>query len=397
MLKAYKYRIYPTEQQKLKIEQTIGCCRVVYNLALEVKICAYKSNGINLSSFDLCYQLVDLKKEYKWLKEVDSQALQAAVKKVDVAFKNYFLGIAGYPKFKSKRGKQSFQCPNAPKRIDFEKQTLTIPKNPNIPIKISREFTGEIKTITISRVSSGKYYASVLVEDSLEIPVKPEINASTTIGIDLGIKSFVVSSDGKIFDANRKLKAKLDRLKCLGRRLSRKVKGSNNQKKAIKRLSLLHEKISNQRTDYIHKTTSSLIKSDNQTFVIEDLNVAGMLKNRNLSQAISDVGFGEFARQLKYKCHWYGKSLVQIGRFEPSSKMCSNCQSINEILTLADREWVCVNCGGLHDRDLNAAKNIRQIGLNKHSGEGISGEPVEKRRLRCSKKQEIILPMNKAT
>lgn len=387
MIKAYKYRLYPTQSQSIMIDKTISVCRLVYNLALETKIYAYKSHGKNLSGIDLCYQLVDLKKEFKWISEVDSQAVQASVKKIDKSFQNFFRG-GGFPKFKRKRIAGSFQCPTEPRKINWANSTLTIAKIKDIPIVLSKKFEGKIKTTTISKTPTGKYFASILVE-TLDVKIVPkEIVPETTIGIDLGVKSFVVLSDGKTFEANRKLKNNIKRLKCLQRRASRKKRGSNNYKKANKCVVILHEKITNQRTDYIHKVTSSLVKGDNQTFVIEDLNVEGMLKNRKLSQAVSDVSFGEFFRQMKYKCDWYGKNLIKIGRFEPSSKTCSFCGVLNNTLTLSDREWPCASCGALHDRDLNAAKNIRQIGLN-NSWRGTPSEPVEKRRLRRSVKQEV--------
>lgn len=385
MLRAYKYRIYPNAKQVDQIEQHFGCCRLVWNLALAAKNQAYESNRINLSRYDLQKQLVDLKQEYKWLYEINAQSFMSVLLNLDIAYRHFFKG-SGFPKFKKKTGRQSFQCPQA---VTLKNGLLNLPKIKNIPIVLSKTFEGKIKTVTISRTPTGKYFASILVETVDVVLQKPEVKPDTTIGIDLGIKSFVISSDGKTFEANRKLKNSLDRLKCLSRRVSKKKKGSNNQKKAVKKLALIHEKITNQRTDYIHKTTSALVKSDNQTFVIEDLNVAGMLKNRKLSQAISDVGFGEFVRQMQYKCDWHGKNLIKIGRFEPSSKTCSTCQAINETLTLADREWTCASCGITHDRDLNAAINIKQMGLN-NSGVGSSGEPVEKRRLRRSKKQEVL-------
>jgi len=388
MLKSYKYRLYPNAQQIQLIERTFGVCRFVYNLALETKNEAYKRTGKNLTYFDLCYQIPGLKEDCPWIIEVDSQSVQASIRKMDAAYKNFFRG-SGYPKFKKKSGHQSFSCPNNTRKVDFDRETITVPKIKNIPAVIDRTFEGEIKTVTISRTPTGKYYAAVLVDNKKELPGKPQVNPDKTIGIDLGVKSIAVTSDGIFFEPNRRLKNSLKRLQCLSQRASRKKKGSNNRKKANKRVALLHEKIVNQRTDYIHKVTTGLIR-DNQaeTFVMEDLNVAGMLKNRKLSQAISDVSFGEFKRQMQYKCDWYGKNLLFIGRFEPSSKTCSCCGAKNETLTLKDREWVCPNCGTLHDRDLNAAKNIRQIGLNNNTGVGSSGEPVEKRRLRRSKKQE---------
>jgi putative transposase len=376
VLKPYRYRLYPNECQRQLIEKTFGCCRFVYNLALEVKTSAYKSAGVSLSAFDLFYQLTDLKTVTPWLKEVDSQALQASVKRIDRAFDNFFRGN-GFPKFKKKSGHQSFQCPNNTRRVDFEKGLLTIPKIKDIPIVLSCPFRGKIKTITISRTPTNKYFASILVDNKKPLPVKPAINRETTIGIDVGVKQFAVTSNGSFFEPNRYLKESLKRLQCLQRKASKKKKGSSNRKKANLRVAILHEQISNQRKDYIHKITSRLIR-DNQTetFVIEDLHVKGMLKNRSLSQAISDVSFSEFFRQMEYKCDWYGKNLIRIGRFEASSKTCSACGEKNDTLTLADREWTCANCLTSHDRDLNAAKNIKEFGLKK-AGEGISGEPVE--------------------
>lgn len=388
ILKAFKYRLYPTPSQREKIDRSISVCRLVYNLALETKLYAYKSHGKSLSAIDLCYQLVDLKKEYPWVNEVDSQALQASVKRLDKAFRNFFRG-GGFPNFKSKRNGGSFQCPNNTRKLDWSCSTLTIPKIKDIPIEPSRLFEGKIKTVTINKTPSGKYFASIQVEIFGErIEVKPII-AETTIGVDIGIKSFAITSDGKTFEANRKLKNSLKRLQCLQRRASRKKKGSNNRKKANKCVAILHEKITNQRTDYIHKVTTGLIRyNQTDTIVIEDLNVAGMLQNRKLSQAISDVSFGEFVRKLTYKCDWYGINLIKIGRFDPSSKRCSDCGKINKELTLADREWTC-QCGSVHDRDFNAAKNIKWYGLN-NSRRGTPGEPVEPRRIRWAKKQENL-------
>lgn len=385
MLKAYKYRISPTKEQIFKIEQTIGCCRLVFNLALQVKMTAYKDAGVKLTAYDLCYQINDLKAAYPWLKEVDSQALQAAVKKVDVAFKNFFNGM-GYPKFKSKRGKQSFQCPNSVRRVDFTKHTLTIPKIVDIPIVISRTFEGKIKTITISRTPSGKYFVSILVDNGKDLPTKKPIE--NTVGLDLGIKDFVSMSDGEKIDNPKYLRNNLKRLKCLQRRLSRTKKGSNNRKKAVKKVAIQHENIANQRNDFLQKLSTSIIKKYD-TICVENLNVSGMVRNHKLAQAISDVGWSAFIEMLKYKSKWYGNNLIQIGRFEPSSKMCYNCGDINELLTLKDREWTCAGCGILHDRDVSAAINIKQIGLLKHSPEGIRGEPVELSALAGAKKQEF--------
>jgi putative transposase len=376
-----------------KIDHSISVCRLVYNLALEIKMYAYKTQGVSFSSFDLCYQLVDLKKGFDWIKSVDSQALQASVKKIDVAFKNFFNG-RGYPKFKSKNSTQSFGSSliGANQKVDFENRLLSIPKISNIPIKLSRTFEGKIKTVTISRTPTKKYFASILVETNDFKKQLQTINPATTIGIDTGIKSFVVSSDGRTFEANKKLKSSLRRLKCLQRRASRKIKRSNNRKKANKRVAILHEKITNQRLDYIHKVTHNLT-SDNQavsSICIEDLNVVWMLKNHKLAQAISDVSLGKFYEILGYKCKWQGINLIKIGRFEPSSKECNICGAINKELKLQHREWTCDNCGITHDRDFNAAINIKNKGLNKTSV-GSREEPVELLAIARAKKQESIL------
>jgi putative transposase len=380
MLKAYKYRLYPSSEQRAKIDLTIDACRLIYNLALETKLYAWRSARIELSAYDLKNQLPELKNTHTWLKDVDSQAIGMSIINMDKAFKNFHNG-GGFPRFKSKRkGVKSFQCPNNKREIDWDKETLTIPKVANIPIRLSRHFEGQIKTVTISKTPTGKYFASILVDNNTELPAKPAITEKSTIGIDVGIKSFVVTSDGRQFEPNRKLKSNLKRLQCLQRRASRKQKGGNNRRKANLYVAALHEKITNQRTDYIHQITTRLIR-DNQTesIVIEDLSVIGMLKNGNLAQAISDVSFGKFFEVLKYKCEWYSKNLIVIDRWSPSSKRCSCCGAINNALTLADREWMCCECDANHDRDLNAANNIKWFGLEKHSGAGSSGGPMEPR------------------
>lgn len=387
MLKTYKYRIYPNVNQIKLIEQTFGCCRLVYNLALEVKIRAYKEHGVGLSGYDLIYQLTELKKDFSYLNEVDSQALQASVNKIDISFKNFFRG-SGYPKFKSKREQQSFQCPRNTRKIDWINNTLTIPKIKNIPIILDRAFDGQIKTVTISKTNTGKYFASVLVDNKLELPEKVKINPDTAIGIDLGIKDFAILSTGEKIKNPKYLRNGMKRLKVLQRRASRKKKGSCNRKKANKRLAIYHEKIANRRKDFLQKVSTRII-GDNQTgtVCVETLAVANMMKNHHLAQAISDVGWYEFVRMLEYKANWYGKNIIRIGRFEASTKTCSNCGAKNELLTLSDRSWTCGSCFVTHDRDVNAAKNIKFIGLN--TGKGIPGEPVELSELAEAKKQEV--------
>lgn len=363
-------------------------CRYIYNIALETKIRAWESAKINLSEYELSRQLTDAIEHFQWVANAPRAALEGSLKRLDSAFSSFFRG-AGFPKFKSKRGQQTFQCRNNLRKVDFDKSLLSISRIHNIPVSISRKFTGKIKTISISKTKTGKYFASILVDDLAQAPIKPQVSEARSIGIDVGIKSFIATSDGRFFQPNQHLKNNLQRLNCLQRRLSKKKKGSNNRSKSKIKVSLLYEKIANQRSDYIHKITTDLLR-DNQadTFVIEDLNLCGLLRNRKLSRSIADASFGELVRQLKYKAEWYGKNILVINRFAPSSKRCSDCGTINQELTLSDREWSC-SCGSHHDRDLNAAKNIKYFGLQ--TPVGSREEPVESSAIVEAKKQEVSL------
>lgn len=395
MLKAYKYRIYPTVEQQQIIENHFGCCRLVFNLALSTKIYAWESARINLTFYDLQKQLIDLKKTYHWLYKVNAQSLQSELFHLHQSYQRFFKGVTAFPKFKGRYDRQSYQYQQNVK-VNFQNNTIFIPKVKNVKASISCPFKGQIKTCTVSKTATGKYFISILVDNKADLPAKPLITEQSTIGIDVGIKSFVVASDGRQFEPNRKLKDNLKRLQCIQRRASRKAKGSSNRKKANKRVATLHERIANERLDYIHKITHALTH-DNQvgSIVIENLNVSGLLKNEKLAQAISDVSFGKFFEVLKYKCEWYGKNLIIIDRWAPSSKRCSCCGAINDELTLADREWTCTECGAHHERDHNASKNIRWYGLQQtiFSNEPPVGSrvgPVESRRLRRTKKQENV-------
>lgn len=364
MLKAYKYRLSPSEAQVQLINKHIGSARFVYNLALECKQMAYAGAKINLTCFDLTKQLPDLKKECEWLKEVNSQSLQSSIVNLDRAFTNFFKGHNDFPKFKSRhKGKQSFQVPQY---VSVRDGKIFLPKfKSGISIILHRKFNGEIKTVTISRTPTGKYFASVLVDNKKELPSKKPVRESTAVGIDLGIKSFIITSDGLQIDNPKYLKNSLSHLKYLQRQVSKKVKGSNSRKKSVVRLAIQHEKVANQRKDFLNKLSSKLI-SENQTICIEDLTISSMIKNHKLAQSISDCGWSMFVSMLEYKAGWYGKNLLRIGKFEPSSKLCSRCGAKNNTLTLADREWVCANCGTLHNRDLNAAINIKTFALRNH-------------------------------
>lgn len=364
MLKAYKYRLSPNALQSELINKHIGCSRFVFNLALECKQMAYAGAKVNLTCFDLNKQIPELKKECVWLKEVNSQSLQSSIVNLDRAFTNFFKGHNDFPKFKSKhKGTQSFQVPQF---VTIEDDKLFLPKfKSGIKIILHRKFKGEIRTVTISRTPTGKYFASVLVDNKKELPNKKPIRENTAVGIDLGIKSFIVTSDGLQIDNPKYLKNSLLHLKYLQRQVSRKVKGSNSRKKTVFRLAIQHEKVANQRKDFLNKLSSKII-SENQTICIEDLTVSNMIKNHKLAQAISDCGWSMFVSMLEYKASWYGKNLLRIGKFEPSSKLCSKCGAKNDTLTLADREWLCANCGTLHDRDLNAAINIKTFALRNY-------------------------------
>lgn len=385
MLKAYKYRIYPSTEQVAKIEQHFGACRLVWNLALAVKKYAYENNRINITRYDLQRQLVDLKHGYDWLYNINSQSLQGVLLNLDNAYKSFFNG-AGFPKFRKKTNRQSFQCPQ---RVTIENDEIKLPIIGGVKFDNNRLVSGKIKTATVSKSPTNKYFISLLIDDNKEIPKSPQIDAKNTIGLDLGIKSFVVTSAGSYYKPNLFLKKSLDRLAHIQNRASRKKRGSKNRKKANLCVAKLHERITNQRVDYIHKITSELIRdSQADSFVIEDLAIANMLLSRKISRSIQDSSWGEFVRQMKYKCKWYGKNLIIIDRFAPSSKRCSECGKINEELTLADREWAC-QCGANHDRDLNAAKNIKFFGLN--TPVGSREEPVESRPKGRTKKQERYL------
>ena len=361
MLKSYKYRIYPNQEQKELLSKIFGQVRFVYNLGLETKISVYIGNKKHLKCFDLNKQITELKNtDAPWLKESPSQALQMSMNNLDNAYTNFFRGF-GFPKFKNRYGKQSFQLPQGVFLSENKKQ-IWIPKLQYTDIDLHREFKGEIKTVTVSKPVTNKYYVSILIDNKQELSEKKPIKLNTSIGIDLGIKDFVITSDGKKFKNHDFFKSAMRKLRIEQRSLSRKKKGSNHYLKQKMVISLIHEHIKNQRQDYLHKISKYLI--DNyDTICIENLSVDNMLKNKKLSRAISDMGWGEFKSMLEYKCDWYGKNLSIIGRFDPSSKLCSNCGSINKELTLKDRNWTCNSCGKEHDRDINAAINIRNFGL----------------------------------
>lgn len=384
MYKAYKYRILPTNSQKELIHKHCGSVRFLYNLALETKTMAYMSNKVNLSRYDLQKQMVDLKKGLPWLKETNSQSLQVALLNLDTAYSNFFKGKSDFPKFKKKSNSGSF---NVPQNVIIENNLLIIPKfKEGIKIKLHRDLVGTVKQATVSFTPTGKYFVSILCDTGEDVPSKPKVTEESSIGVDLGIKDFAVTSEGEVIDNPKFLRNSIDRLKVLQRRASKKQKGSSNRKKANKRVAILHEKIANQRQDFLHKTSTKLIR-ENQTICLEDLSISNMIKNHCLAQAISDVSWSEFNRMIEYKTEWYGVNILRIGKFAPSSKTCE-CGKINKNLKLSDRTWQC-ECGKVMERDLNAARNIKKFALYKeNSGQELSVEPVEMSALAESMKQE---------
>lgn len=391
VLKSYKYRLYPNKEQSELINKHIGACRFVYNLALEVKNYAYMNQRKSISCFELMKDLPSLKKECEWLKEVDSQALQQSIINLDKAFTQFFKHGAKFPKFKKKStSTQSFRSPH-PKGIRLENNKIFLPKfKTGIKIVRERDFAGEIRSATVSKTPTGKYFVSILVDNKKDLPNKKIVESSTSVGIDLGISSFIITSDGQKIDNPKYLRNSINRLKVLQRRLRNKKKGSANKKKAYKKIALIHEKVANQRKDFLHKLSTQLIKN-HDTLCMEYLNISGMVKNHNLALSISDAGWGMFVEFCKYKAEWNGNNILHIPTFEPSTKVCSCCGSINKTLTLANREWICANCGIEHDRDINAAKVIKQYCLTKYSPDAIGGEPVELLTLVGAMKQEGIL------
>ncbi|MFG6382949.1 MAG: IS200/IS605 family element transposase accessory protein TnpB [Lachnospiraceae bacterium] len=363
MLKAYKYRIYPNNEQKIQIAKTFGCCRFVYNQTLAYRKKTYENEKKSISKTDCNnYCNRELKKEYEWLKEVDKFALTNAIYNMDWAYQKFFKDHAGYPKFKSKHDShKSYRTnfTNGNIAADFEKGKIKLPKLKEVKAKLHRNFSGQIKSATLSQVPSGKYYVSVLVEtEHEELP-----HTDKNIGLDLGIKDLCVTSDGEKRE-NPKIISKYEKkLARLQRQLSHKEKGSNNYGKQRKRLALCHEKIKNTRKDGLHKVSHEII-SENQVIVSENLQIKNMVKNHPLSKSISDVSWYELTRQLEYKAKWNGIKYIKIDTFYASSQLCSVCGYQNaEIKDLSVRRWICAKCGVGHDRDINAAKNILAEGL----------------------------------
>lgn len=359
MLKAYKYRIYPNNEQKEYFAKAFGCVRFIYNKMLNDKIEYYKKNSKMLNNTPAQY-----KKEYEWLKQVDSLALANAQMNLDKAYKNFFRDKSvGFPKFKSKKANYHSYTTNNQKGTIYiaDNKYIKLPKLKTlVRIKLHRQIPrdGKIKSVTISKHPSGKYYISILVEQTIKELPKNEF----AIGIDLGLTDFAITSDGVKYSNPRYLKKSLNKLAIEQRKLSRKKKGSKNRNKQRIKVAKIHEKITNQRKDFLQKLSSELI-NENQVICLEDLQVSNIMKNHRLAQSVSDVGWYEFRRQLEYKAKWHGRTISFIDKYYPSSQICSSCGENTGKKTLDVREFTCPYCGKHHDRDINASINILREGL----------------------------------
>ena len=372
MLRAIKIRLYPNVTQATQINKLLGCYRVVYNQCLARKIKSYEENKISENRTTLSHFIHhELLKDdnFVWLREQNTKVLKQAVNDMLSAYKNFFTQHKGFPRFKSKKdNKQScrFELGAISKRNDYTTYKLSLANIRNVKFKCNKKYAEylqkhktNIRQATLTKLPCGEYYLSILVDGDLTHKVKESHNI---IGIDLGIKDFIVTSDGEVFENLHFNKNKSNKIKRLQKQLSRKQNGSNNRNKSRIKLAKVYKRITDKKQYYLHQISNYLI-DENQVICMEDLNVNGMLRNHKLAESIQELNFGEFKRMLEYKANWYGRKLIFVDRFYPSSKTCNHCGYVNKKLKLSDRQWICPDCGKIIERDYNAALNIRDEGI----------------------------------
>lgn len=372
MLRAVKIRLYPNATQITQINKLLGCYRVIYNQCLNRKIKSYEENKVSETQTTLGHFIHhELLKDdnFVWLREQNTKVLKQAIMDMLNAYKNFFERHTGYPKFKSKKdNKQScrFELGAISKRNVYTDYKISLANIKNVKFRCSKKYAeylqkhkANIRQATLTKLPCGEYYLSILVDGDLTHKVK---ESHHTIGIDLGIKDFVITSEGEVFNNLHFKKSESKKLIRLQKQLSRKQNGSNNRNKARIKLAKAYKRITDKKQYYLHQVSNYLI-DENQVICMEDLNVSGMLKNHKLAESIQELKLGEFRRMLEYKANWYGRKLVFVDRFYPSSKTCNHCGYINKKLKLSDRQWVCPDCGEIIERDYNAALNIRDEGI----------------------------------
>lgn len=370
IFRTYKFRLKPNTEQRELLAKYFGCARFVYNHFLGERQTEYKETGKSSNYYEQAAKLTELKKgECEWLKEVNSQTLQIALRNVDTAYKNFFKLHRGFPNFKSKKSKNSF---SVPQNCSVDEWKIYIPKfREGIAYFKDRKVKGVVRSMSLTLTPTGKYFVSILTAEQYE----PLAKTNKSVGIDLGLRDFVITSEGVKYKNNRVLNRYQDQLKAAQKHLSKKQKGSNNFERQRVKVARLFERVANTRTDYLHKVSLDIVRN-HDIICIEDLNIKGMMKNHRLARQISDVAWGEFVRMLAYKAEMNDKKVVKIDRYYPSSKTCHTCGYVNADLKLSDREWICPDCGSVIDRDINAAMNILSAGLADYTC-GVSVNPAK--------------------